>query len=357
MKASKNIVVVVVSVIVVLLLLGAAAMLVVGGYRLRDSRKKLTTLKDEWKQFYQQEPFPSRENVLKVKEDNKVIDQWFDELTKALRQDQVLPGKNKSAALFKDLLVDTRNKMVALAAEKKVTMPDKFAFGFSRYLASGELPAPENVPYLAQQLLIIESLYRLFLDADIKELTSVQREEFDAPNAAENEAKLHAQEGAPGMPPGSRAEATKPGVVEGDALYGKLHFVFEFKAGERAVWDVLSRLANQGMIVVVTSVRIDSAGLAAVKAALPTVGEKAAEAAEEAPAKGPPRPQGLQARLEAARKAKAEKDQAAVEAAKVMERAAPQRIPSRQERLVSGPSKSLPVNVRIELDVYRFKAE
>ena len=345
MKVPKNIMVVVGVVIVVLLLLGAVFVLGVGVWRLAKSEKQLGKLKGQWKEFYQKsKPFPSRENVLKEKENNQTIDNWFSKLMKALRKHQVEP-ENKSPSMFKGVLDEKRNKMLALARESdKDIVKSDFAFGFSRYLASGNLPAPENVPTLTQQLLIIEDLFGLLVESNVKEVLAIEREEFDA---AGGEGDGHGfaplPPGMPGLSPGPQAR--RPGAIEGESLYGKLHFVFEFRAKESAVWDALNRLANHGMIVVVTSVQLDSEGPDVLKMIGAGAGEAAkgpgAEAVEDE----------AQPRRSVTRKTK--KPEAAV-APKAEEE---KKIPTRQERVVSGPTKAFPVKARVEVDVYRFKGE
>jgi len=355
MRASKNIFVVMGSVVVVLLLLGAAAMLGVGAWRLAKSEAKLKRLKGDWRRFYEQnDPFPSRENVLKEKKNNETIDFWFAELMKELRKDQIVPGKSKSASAFGDDLGRERDKMRALAVAKGVSIPDGFAFGFDRYLSGrgAVLPSAENVPYLRQQLETIERLYSLMIESDVKAIVSVEREEFDA---ATEGPSASVPSGGPAVAAGTGEEGLgKPGTVHGEALYGKLHFAFVFKARENTVWDVLNCLAKQDMIIVVTSIQVDGEGLDVVKVALPTAAEKdGGGEAEEAVTKATPRG-GLLAR-KAAERAAAAAAEKAKEKSKVKETVS--RIPSRQERVICGPSKAAPARVRIELDVYRFKEE
>jgi len=342
------------SVVVVLLLAGAAAMLGVGAWRLAKSETNLKRLKGEWRRFYEQgNPFPSRENVLKEKKNNETIEFWFTEVMKELRKDQIVPGKNPSPSAFGDDLSRERDKMSELAKAKGVSIPKDFAFGFERYLAGkgAVLPASENVPYLRQQLETIERLYNLIVESDVKAIESIERDQFDA-----------LTEGTAPKPsvsmPGTGTEglgAMKPGTMQGDALYGKLHFAVTVKARENIVWDVLNRLAKQDTIIVVTSVQMDGEGLDVVKAALPTSAEKDEGTAVEATTRAWPTG-GLLARraAERAAAAAAEKEKAKE---KPKEKEADSRIPSRQERLICGPSKAAPARVKIELDVYRFKEE
>jgi hypothetical protein len=355
MKASKNIFVVVGSVVVVLLLVGAAMMLGVGAWRLTRSETNLKRLKGQWRQFYEQgNPFPSRENVLKEKKNNETIEFWFTEVMKELRKDQIVPdmGKN-SASLFGDDLGRERDKMRALAEARGVSIPGEFAFGFDRYLAGrgAVLPTTENVPYLRQQLETIERLYNLIVESDVKAIESIERDPFDA---VTEETAPKPSVSMPGTGTEGR-RAMKPGTMQGDALYGKLHYAVTFKTRENIVWDVLNRLAKQDMIIVVTSVQMDGEGLDVVKAALPTSAAKDEGTAVEATTRATPMG-GLLAKraAERAAAAAAEKEKAK---GKPKEKEADSRIPSRQERLICGPSKAAPARVKIELDVYRFKEE
>lgn len=342
MKMPKNIIAVIAGIVVGILLLGAVAMLGVGVGRLAISKNQRGKLKDDWRQFYQRNPFPSRENVLKEKENNKTIELWFSELMTALRKHQIEPEK-KSPSMFKGLLDEKRNEMLGLARKAGVACPDKFSFGFGRYLASGNLPAPENVPILTQQLLITEDLLRLCVESNnVKEIVSIERDEFDA-GAGESGTRARGRRGAAvEAPPAAMVPSVpiaRPGEITGDALSGKLHFVFEFKAKESVVWEVLNRLARHGMIVVVTSVQFDNEGVDIVKLGGPE-GE-GAEKKSEAEAETAPR------------KTAAKSGPATGEKAGGGET----KFPTREERKVCGLSKSLPMRVKIEMDVYRFKGE
>lgn len=343
MKMPKNIVAVTAGIIVGILLLGAVAVLGVGVGRLAISKNQRGKLKDDWRQFYQRNPFPSRENVVKEKENNKTIEFWFSELMTALRKHQIEPEK-KSPSMFKGLLDEKRNEMLDLAKRAGVVCPDKFAFGFGRYLASGNLPAPENVPILTQQLLITENLLRLCIESNnVKEIVSIERDDFDA-GAAESGTRARGRRGAAveapppvGVVPG--VPTARPGEITGDALSGKLHFVFEFKAKESVVWEVLNRLASHGMIVVVTSVQLDNEGADIAKLGGPDAEGAAKRSEAEAETASP--------------KTGAKEKPAAAETAGGGET----KFPTREERKVCGLSKSLPMRVKIEMDVYRFKGE
>jgi hypothetical protein len=122
----------------------------------------------------------------------------------------------------------------------------------------------------------------------------------------------------------------------------------------------LNQLARQDLIIVVTSVKVDGEGLDVVKAALPAATEKEGGKGDGGAAvtAGASRGDARAARRAAERAAAAERakeKEKEKENEKPKEAATDARIPSRQERVICGPSKAAPARVKIELDVYRFK--
>lgn len=108
------------------------------------------------------------------------------------------------------------------------------------------------------------------------------------------------------------------GLIGKDDLLAKLHFIFEFKAKESSVLNILDRLAAHKMFVVVSSLQFEKMGMDVKKHKKP-IDRDREKLTEEA--------------------------------------RGPEEIPSRLERLLSGPALEKPMNVTIEMDVYRFKGE
>jgi hypothetical protein len=234
-----------------------------------------------------------------------------------LKKGQIKPPR-MTPSTFIRLLGRKRQALRIAAAGTNATktaetaLPDKFAFGFDPYFA-GQRPKPEHVEDLTRQLLVLERLFDVLFDANVRSILSVQRDAVETR-----------------MPP-PKGEAAAP-------LYSRLHFAFRFTAGESDLLHVLDRLAAEKMFVVVTSLSVQKDGpdVAVVAEQEPARASAPADAATSISALfgGPaPAPKG--------------------DGETVKPRPRPEDLP-RSERMVCGPRVAKPVTVGLEVDVYRF---
>jgi len=322
MKPTKNMLVIAVGVFLCILMGVAAFLLCKGISQFSATGNQFKGMVVSLRRYYNMDPFPSAENISKEQENVEELERWFDELMRLLRKGQVGPGE-KSASKFMSLLSDTKNNLVALGKLRGTALPEDFAFGFDRYSASGVLPAPPDVPRLTQQLIIIEKLCRVFFDEKATEITAIKRDQFDdamAPGSLGTE-----ERGAGRRPVRYRrrpqevrtAAIKKAGLIGKGDLFGKLHFAFEFTGKEYSILNVLNRLAAHEMFVVVTS-------LAFEKRVPDVVTDDVGD----------------------------DKGRTHSEKADIAEQ---QNGSSRRERMMCGRELEEPMNVKLELDVYRFK--
>jgi len=294
MKMHKNIV----GGVVVMLLFGSVGFLLFKGInRLSNTRKKLEKSMMELSNYYRNDPFPSEENVAQEKKNVEVLQNWFGELIRNLREGQIEPKEDKSPSTFMDLLGDRKNGLIKLAKSSGAALPKNFAFGFDRYFASSVPPAPDDVPRLTQQLTIIEDLCKVLLEERVKEIVAIGRSEFEDKRSRAASDIKNADTG--GM----------------DDLYTKMHFVFEFKAKENSVWSILNCLTSHHMFIIPTLLQFEKQGE-------DILGSK---------------PKGEESR-ESEEKAADRFDD----------------FPSRRERLVCGQEFETPMMVKLEVDVYTF---
>lgn len=312
----------------------AALMLVVSGFLLfrgigqfSDAERRLKDAVELLKTYYWKNPFPTSKNIVLEQENVRILKEWFGRLMEDLRKDQVEPDRTKSPSKFMKLLSEKKNKLTELASLNGTVLPENFAFGFDRYSAEGIPPAPDDVPRLTQQLMIIENLFGVFCQEDAKQIISIRRDEFEDP----------ATPGGPGGPRGRRRRdsrekvttSTRPvtvgnaGIMGKDDLYARLHFVFDFKAKESSVLNILNRLTCHGMFVVITSLKFEKEGIEVVKI-VPRGAEIAQGSGEESTA---------------------------------MQKDVKDVIPPRIERMMCGLELETPMKVKMEMDVYRFRKE
>lgn len=215
-----------------------------------DLQTSLVTLD----RLHQRDPFPTRENVERVKANLEDLEAYLDELLGALSRDQVTTEDMERAA-FPAEIERTARRLRALAGEKGVDLAEGVAFGFQRY-AAGNLPAQEHVPRLVVQLRTVEALCSLLFNAGISELVSVEREVFDIERTQEPELSP-AVGRRPGRAPAVVAAPTvtvEPEGVEG--LYTKERYKVTFFGTDPVVRDVFNTMTANPMLMIVRNLEL-----------------------------------------------------------------------------------------------------
>jgi hypothetical protein len=271
--------------------------------------------------YYARDPFPSPENEQREQDNIRVLQEWFVGLVGALRRGQAEPTP-LTPSNFIRLFSKSSSELNAMAQAHKTAVPESFAYGFDRYSASGVLPAPPDVPRLAQQLAIVDAVGKVLFESGIRELVEVRREEFESAAAGGASAaptvSRFSRFGTTATAEGGQRDWTaKPtaGELTPGALYTGLRFGFRFRSGEDAVLKVLNALAAQEMFCVVTYLSV----------------EKEPEDVLAAPSK--------------------KVDVTTPEAERKLA------VPPRRQRVVSGPAVEKPMNVDMEVVVFRFAGE
>ncbi len=219
-----------------------------------ESSKIKATLGDtarELEKIYNENPFPNSTNVAVLRSDTVWTTNWYQSLVGELRK-AALPNETPSSSGFKQRLQDASVELYKKAAsEEGKVLPDGFAFGFDRYLgSSSHMPKPENVRRLTVQLLMVEAITLEILDSHVTELSRIERDIFDGDSGETPTATGRHHAAATGA-----VAAPVAGVA--DSRYAGQHFAFAFTADEKALAEVLGRLAKMPMFVVVTELKID----------------------------------------------------------------------------------------------------
>jgi hypothetical protein len=138
-------------------------------------------------------PFPNTENLAKVAEQKKELQEKVTKLQRELAASKI-KVEDISPTGFQDKLRDTVARVSARAAESNVALPlddkQKFYLGFGTY--QGEPPKGPAAPLLYRELRAIESLMNLILDVKnvaIKEFTRQPLAEEQGPKVAAPEPK------------------------------------------------------------------------------------------------------------------------------------------------------------------------
>jgi hypothetical protein len=325
MQSRRNILIVALFVIIGLMFVAAGALVYRGFADFYRVETELQARKGELERFYERNPFPSEANLAMERTNLTVIAGELADLLAVMGQGQI-ESVNQSPPKFMAQFWDARRELKAKAKEMGVNLAngDDFDFGFGRHL-QGNLPAPQDVPRLTQQLKITEALCGVLYAARISELQGIGREEFEvdavggsagAKPATTGGARRRAEAAAVSL----NTIAAAAGLIPDGKLYGNWHFVLVFTAKESALMSVLNGLARHPAFAVVTRLDIDSKG---------SLFERSGEAA----------------RL--SRKSGAD---SAVKSAETVKEG-PVIVP-RDQRIVCGHES--PLMVRLELDVFQF---
>ena len=170
---------------VVVALLGGGAWYYLSG-RLSDAQAAATSASSSLNNSTSKGYFPSIANEKLLTADNAAIQAQLDPAIKATFQ---APGNKLDAVQSVNPVdwkrgLDTRvSALNALAKSHGVAVPANFYYGFSRYL--NQQPGDAETQVLGKQLLGIEQIATILIDAPVKSIHSVQRTyEEDGASAA-----------------------------------------------------------------------------------------------------------------------------------------------------------------------------
>ncbi len=331
----------------VILLLAATGMLLRSIMQYREQEQAFSRLRSQLSQLYRAEVFPSEDNVALERENREQLDVWFENLLEHLGEGNIIRD-DRSPSQFRGLLEQTHNTLRERAARARVRLPDResdFAFGFERYAGTGLLPSPEDVPRLTEQLIITTSLSRMMYESEISALRSIRRDVFEAETAQEPRDTAPARRGATPARRGSdRREAQvaprgDPGIIEEGDMFATYRFVIEFEAREEALARFLNALASNPLYTVVRTIRMrkDVPSMIAIH----TEGAAAEASSRESPESDVSFLFGTQ-----------DDDADSAESSPDAERRGPVLGDSQP---VSGIQMETPMQVRLVVDVYKFR--
>ncbi len=322
MKTKSMLVIVLVSVLA--LVFAASCFLLIRGIsQFSKEEKTLERSVSTLRNYFGRNPFPSAENVEREEQNRTELHARMEDLAEALRDGQIEPIQ-KTPAQFLRLFSQKRDELKQVAAQMQTSLAPDFAIGFERYAESGSLPAPADVPRLAQQLVIADQICRIIFEAGAADLASLRREEFEsagAPVETGETTRARVSRRRRTEPAGGTTGSTEDrawtvspeaGMLKDGALYARMRFGVTFTARQDAILRVMNALAAHEMFAVVSLLQIE-------KTANDVTPPAAADKGDEAPLAG-----------------------------ELSE------YPPRSQRLMSGEMLEQPMQVTMEIDVYRF---
>jgi hypothetical protein len=258
MHSRRNILIIALSVILGLMFITAAVLVYRGFIDLRRVEAEEQGKIGDLERLHKRNPFPSDENCRMEQENLEVLGEELADLLAVMGLGQI-ESVDQSPPKFMAEFWDARRELKAKAKEAGVALTggDDCDFGFSRHLA-GNLPAPQDVPRLTQQLKITQALCEVLYAARISELRGIGREEFEveAVSGAGIKPAATGRRRAEAAPTLLNAVSANAGKIAPDQLYGKWHFVLLFTVKESALVGVLNGLARSPIFAVVTRLEI-----------------------------------------------------------------------------------------------------
>ena len=333
--------------LLVVIILAAGALLFVSLRKMRSARTQRDAAVSTLDRLHQSNPFPSGENVATNKTNLEQSREWVAQLTELLHEGAVgYDEQFKSPPQFMEKLQLAQKSMIDRDptytpskpdAEPSPILPANFMFGFDRYLQTGaQMPLPDDVPRLVQQLGMVERLTEVLYGAGIVSLKELKRETFEKAVVAGT-----GTPGAPGVaaagpggaaarptrrssrtsrkrtkPPRERKNEKKSGGPEPE-MYSSQRFEIRFSAFENAIVDVMNTLGTNELFSVIQEasfLRQDDGVF------MPTQADQEPKVLPQGVVLGP-------------------KDWGV------------------SERMVSGATLGEPVDVKLVVDVYTFKGE
>ena len=274
MNSNKKIALIAGGVILLLLFVFAGVMLFRGIRQFGTAEKNLASARSQLNSFYKRDPFPVGKNVATVRKNSEMMDEWLQDIVDVAKRKQVDPAETRSPSVFINMLAKIRNGLQAKAKHEGIGVSEEFGFGFDRYVA-GQPATADHVPRLIQQLLIVNEICGILIDEKVKDISMITREQFEGVSLSSSTGarrvvrrrptvRRTGGEGSPARNLRRAAELaagaadTTAGQFDDESTYAKMKFSFDFSAREANVLNILNRIAQNEMFIVITAVDIES---------------------------------------------------------------------------------------------------
>jgi hypothetical protein len=203
---------------------------------------------EEIQKLSQSNPFPLKENLLKIIQKSKDYDIDYKLYTSAHQQldlDFLKAKKPKNEVDFYFLLMSYVNFLTKYAQESAVNIPGNTAFGFEPYAQKDVIPVQTHIDALYGQSKIIARLLILLFDSNVygMDLHSVSRESVDGGGAQKDGDSA-------GTLDGHKATAIRKNDLK------SYLFSLDFSCHTNALRNYINKLQAYGFPVIVRSLTI-----------------------------------------------------------------------------------------------------
>lgn len=191
-------------------------------------------------------PFRNQENLTKIREQVESYKSLNESLRDNLMERQgAIPTVEPAA--FQARLREAVSRIVKLAGERKVALPEKFYLGFDRY--ENELPGNEVAGLLSWQLDAIESVVTRLIDLKSTSISALLR------------SPIPGEAGAP-VAPAPAARPAGPGVAKvPERLLIKYPFQVVFQGYPGQAQSILNEITAHPRFMIVRAIKIENEAL------------------------------------------------------------------------------------------------
>lgn len=216
-------------------------------------------------QLNTRKPFPNDANVMLAETNLVSLEKHFGHMLDSLVRDQFVPPPLEPAR-FPQFLQGTLRGLNDVAASNNVVTPERFAYGFDRYMRG--LPVKEDLPRLERQVHAVDEVCRALFNARIQDILSIERHVFEDEAARKAAAEAAAQSGQAMRPemtvaaaatgPAGSATAAEGYFEDPAGMFVRERMIVEFNAKENAIWQALNALPRMKLFCVISDLDIQN---------------------------------------------------------------------------------------------------
>ena len=189
-------------------------------------------------------PYPSKENAELLQKDFQRLTKQYEALRDAVSKSEVNVPDKLDLIVFQRSLYQTWDRLQQSAANAGVKLPEKFTFGFSRYLnaapctdAKGD-ECTRRLRLLMKELLVVEKVTDLLNSNRVENIRAIRRAEVE-PNLSPDALGAVAAE-------------------EPSSVYKTLAFEFQFSCATPNLREVLNALSHSEYLFIIRSLTVSA---------------------------------------------------------------------------------------------------
>ena len=226
-------------------------LLAAGGWLVWDARGKLNGVEADLvakratlEQMRGNKPYPSKENADLLQKDRERLTEQYEVLRASVSKSEVKVSDKLDPIVFQQSLFQKRERWRQAAMDAGIKLPERFAFGFSRYFevapcaeAKGD-DCARRLRLLMKELLVVEKVTDLLITNQVASILAIRRPEVEATPSQDTLGPV--SERAP------------------SSVYEMLPFEFQFSCGTSNLREVLNGLSRSKYLFIVRSLTVST---------------------------------------------------------------------------------------------------